>query len=63
MFVNNANFRCRLSLNHRRGIKTEEKANVVASVFFGGGRSDLVAAPAVLHQEDLKNRMNCIRMI
>ena len=46
----------------RRRINTEEKAKVVAAVS-GTEFIELLAALAVLHLEDLKNRMNCTRMI
>ena len=47
---------------HRRRIKTEEKAKVVAAA----RRTELVqflAALAILHQDNLKNRKNCTRTI
>ena len=46
----------------RRRINTEEKAKVVAAVW-----RDIIikflAVLAVLHLDDLKNKMNCTRMI
>ena len=51
---------------HRRRIKTEEKANVVASVW-GGGRGEefiqFLAALAVLPRKILNIRMNFTRLI
>ena len=47
---------------HRRRMYTEEKAKVVAAV--GGTELLQFLAPlAILHQEDLKNRMICTRTI
>ena len=43
--------------NHRRRIYTEEKANVVATVW-GTKFIQFLALLAILHQDDLKNRMN-----
>ena len=43
-------------------IKTEEKANVVA-VVFAAESINFFAPLAILHQDDLKNRMNFTRMI
>ena len=48
--------------SHRRRIKTEEKAKVVVSVWVSEFIKFL-AALAVLHKDDSKNRMNCTRMI
>ena len=42
---------------HRRRIYTEELAKFVASVC-GTEFIQFLAAPAILHQDDLKNRMN-----
>ena len=51
-----------LYVHHRRRIKTEEKAKVVASVL-GEEFIQLLAALAVLHcMDDLNYRMNCTRM-
>ena len=47
---------------HRRRIKTEENANVVASVW-GTGFIQFLNAIAVSHQDELKNRIKCTRMI
>ena len=47
---------------HRISTYTEEKAMAVAAAW----EADLIkflAALAILHQDDLKNRMNCTRMI
>ena len=41
---------------HRRRIKTEEKAKVVAAAV-GTELIQLLAAQAILHQDNLKNRM------
>ena len=41
---------------------TEEKAKVVAGVW-GIECSQFLAALAILHQDDMKNRMNCTRML
>ena len=43
--------------SHRRRIYTEEKAKVVA-VVWGTELIQFLAAPAILHQDDLKNRTN-----
>ena len=45
-----------------RRIKTEEKAKDVAAAW-GAELIKFVAALAILHQDDLKNRMNCTRTI
>ena len=47
---------------NRRGIKTEEKAKVVASVW-GWEFTQFLASLAVLPRTILNNRMNCTRMI
>ena len=51
-----------LRLHHRRRIKTEEKAKVVASVF-GEEFIQFLVALAVLPMTVLNNKMNCTRMI
>ena len=43
--------------DHRRRIYTEEKAKVVATVW-GTEFIQFLATLAILHQDDLKNRMN-----
>ena len=50
------------STYHRRRINTEEKAKVVASVW-GTECIQFLAAPTILHQDELKKRMNCTRLI
>ena len=50
------------SRNHRRRIYTEEKAKVVAAAW-GTAFLQFLAAQANLHQDDLKNGVNCIRTI
>ena len=55
-----------LCMHHRRRIKTEVKAKVVATVCLGGGGEEFIeflAALAVLPWKILNNRMNCTRMI
>ena len=47
---------------HRRRIKTEEKAKVGASVW-GKESIQFLAVLAILHKDDLNNKMNCTRMI
>ena len=47
---------------HRRRINTEAKANVVASVE-GTEFIQFLAALAVLNLDDLKNRINCPRIL
>ena len=47
---------------HIRRIKTEEKAKVVAACL-GAELIQFTTAVAILHQEDLKNRINCNRTI
>ena len=47
---------------HRRRIKTEEKAKVVAALW-GAELIQFLATLAILHTDDLKNRMNCTRTI
>ena len=49
-------------MQHRIRIKTEEKANVVASVW-GIEFIQILAALAVLPRTILKDRMTCTRMI
>ena len=44
---------------HRRRIYTEEKAKVVA-ISWGTEMLQFLAALAILHQDYLKNRLNCI---
>ena len=46
----------------RKKIMTEEKAKVVAAVW-GTELIQFLAALAILHQDDLKIRMNCTRTI
>ena len=41
---------------------TEERANVVAAVW-GTEFIQFLAVLAILHMDELKNKMNCIRMI
>ena len=53
-----AAFCCR----HRRRINTEEKAKVVAAVW-GTEFIQFLAALAILHQDEMKNRLICTRMI
>ena len=51
-------------LYHRRRIKTEEKAKVLAAAWGEGAELiKFLAKLAILHQDDLKNRMNCTRTI
>ena len=47
---------------HRRRIKTEKKAKVVVGVW-GVELIQFLAVLAILHQDDLKNRINCTRTI
>ena len=49
---------CILCSVHRRRIYIEDKAKVVAASW-GTELLHLLAALAILHQDDLKNRMNC----
>ena len=44
--------------NHRRRIKTEEKANVVLAAVWGTELIQFLAAVAILHQDDYKKGMN-----
>ena len=53
---------CNLSANHRRRIYTENKAKVVAAVW-GTEFIEFLATLAILHQDDMKKRINCTRMI
>ena len=46
----------------RRRIYTEETAKVIAAVW-GIELIQLLATLSVLHQDDMKKRMNCTRMI
>ena len=46
----------------RKKLTTEEKAKVVAAVW-GTELIQFLAALAILHQDDLKIRMNCTRTI
>ena len=49
---------------HRRRIKTEEKAKVLAAAWREGAELiKFLAKLAILHQDDLKNRMNHTRTI
>ena len=50
------------NIKHRRRIKTDEKAKVVAAAWVAE-LIKFLAALSVLHQDDLKNRMNCTRTI
>ena len=43
-------------------IKTEEDAKVVAAAW-GAELNKFLAAQAILHQDDLKNNVNCTRII
>ena len=54
--------RCSVDMGHRRRIKTEERAKVVAAVW-GEECIQFLAKPAVLPSTILNNRMNCTRMI
>ena len=48
--------------NHRRRIYTEEKTKVITAVWW----TEFIqyrATLAILHQDDIKKRINCIRMI
>ena len=47
---------------HRKRIYAEEKAKVVAAVWVTEF-IQFLAVLAILHQDKLKNRMNCTRMI
>ena len=47
--------------NHRRRIYTEEKAKIVAAVW-GTQFIQSLAALDILHQDDMKKRMNCTRI-
>ena len=47
---------------HRRRIYTEEKAKVVTAVW-GTEFIPLVVALEVLHQDDIKKRIDCTRLI
>ena len=47
--------------NHRRRIDTQEKPNVGATVW-GTEFIQLLAMLPILHQDDMKKRMNCARM-
>ena len=49
---------CAVCSVHRRRIYIEDKAKVVAASW-GTELLHLLAALAILHQDDLKNRMNC----
>ena len=51
-----------IQYTHRRRIKTEEKAKVVAAIW-GTEFIQLLAALGVFHQDDMKKRMFCTRMI
>ena len=57
--VYNKNFNL-VDLNHRRRIKKEEKAKVVAAVW-GKELIHFLDALAIFHQDDLKKRMNRIK--
>ena len=50
----------RKGVNHRIRLNTEEKAKVVAAAW-GTALILLLAALAILHQDDLKKRMNRIK--
>ena len=47
-----------LTYDYRGRIKTEEKAKVVAASVRGTELLQFLAALAILHQDDLKKRMN-----
>ena len=47
---------------HRQRIKTEKKAKVLAAVW-GTESMHFFAVLAILHQDDVKNWMNCTRTI
>ena len=47
---------------HRRRLKTEEKAKVVA-VVWGAELIKFLATLAFLNKDNLKYRMNCIRVV
>ena len=47
---------------HRRNIYTEDNAKVVAAVW-GTEFIKFLATLAILHQDDMKDMMNCTRMI
>ena len=49
-----------LGTKQRRRIKAEKKAKVVAAAW-GAELIQFFAMQAILHQDDLKNRMNCTR--
>ena len=51
-----------VSRKHRRRIYTEQKAKVVNSIW-GTEFIQFLDALATLHQDGMKNRMNCTRMI
>ena len=48
--------------NHRRRIKTEDKTKVV-TIDCGAELIYFLAELAILHQDDLKNRIKCTRTI
>ena len=50
-------------LIHRRRIKTEEKAIMVVAAAWEAELSPFLAVLAILHQDDLKNMINCTRTI
>ena len=52
----------RESQMHRQRIKTEKKAKVLAAVW-GTESMHFFAVLAILHQDDVKNWMNCTRTI
>ena len=52
-----------IALQQRISIKIEERAKVVAPAWGRAVSVNLFAALVILHQDDVKNRMNCTRMI
>ena len=51
-----------LGRGHKRRIKTEEKAKVIAAAW-GAEAIHFFASLDILHHDDFKNRMNCTRTI
>ena len=51
-----------LGRGHKRRIKTEEKAKVIAAAW-GAEAINFFASLDILHHDDFKNRMNCTRTI
>ena len=48
---------------YRTRINTEEKAKNFVAAAWGAELIQFLAALAILHQDDLKNMMNCVRTI